>query len=166
MPGKDEWDEPVAKEVWHGIRALPQPKRLQGCRHSPAGSGTQGRFRRLEVAERHTYHVGGCGVLVHNDCDYEEVLNPKNAGEGKDFTRRQKREFLEANMRQNGGKLVDDVTGEECVPPSQSRRGVVPPANEATIDQVKPKSKGGTNTSDNAQVRTRRSNREKSDRWP
>jgi hypothetical protein len=25
----------------------------------------------LEVAERHTYHVGGCGVLVHNKCDLE-----------------------------------------------------------------------------------------------
>ena len=42
---------------------------------------------------------------------YSDVASPKNAGAGKRFTQRQKREILEANMEANGGVLKSDGDG-------------------------------------------------------
>ena len=84
----------------------------------------------------------------------------------KDFTRAQKRRIFEENAKRNDGVLRDDQTGEELVRAQQHQRGVRPPDNEAQVDHVVPGSKGGTNSFENAEDRSRAGNIEKSDKMP
>jgi RHS repeat-associated protein len=92
------------------------------------------------------------------------------AGEGvlkeKAFTRAQKREILQTNREKNAGELRSDKSGQALVPSKKSERGVTPPQNEAQVDHVYPRSKGGSNAPDNSQVLSRQENRKKSDVVP
>ena len=94
---------------------------------------------------------------------YSHLPDHSSVGPGKNFTQSQKKKFLAENERANNGSLKDDVTGEVLVRPQKHTKGVRPPDNEAHIDHVDPKSKGGANSSSNAQVRSRKNNLEKSD---
>lgn len=69
-----------------------------------------------------------------------------------------KKPILNENKRLNDGQLRGDQTGELLVQPRQRKRGVPAPPNEAQVDHVYPKSKGGPNTFSNAEVRSRRNN--------
>ncbi len=103
----------------------------------------------------------------------EELVQGEKAGgaaetvaEGKAFTPAQKRAFREANKAKNGGKLVSDESGQELVAPLKSEKGVTPPENEAQVDHIVPRSKGGQNTHDNHQILSRKENRLKSNKMP
>ncbi|MDS4026629.1 MAG: HNH endonuclease domain-containing protein [Candidatus Contendobacter sp.] len=95
---------------------------------------------------------------------YSHLEDPPDVGPYNDFTADQKRAILDENRKRNGGVLRDDDTGEELVPSQKSRKGVTPPENEAQVDHVYPKSKGGTNSYKNAKVISRKRNREKSNK--
>ena len=95
---------------------------------------------------------------------YNKVKDPTNVGEGKNFTKRQKKEILEENRRINGGVLRSDISGKELDYPSQTQKGVKANMNQAEIDHVYPKSKGGTNKSSNAQVISKEENLRKSNK--
>lgn len=95
---------------------------------------------------------------------YSHFEDPPDVGPYQDFTAEQKRAILDENRKRNGGVLRDDDTGEELVPSQKSRKGVTPPENEAQVDHVYPKSKGGTNSYKNAKVISRKRNREKSNK--
>jgi HNH endonuclease len=97
---------------------------------------------------------------------YADVADPKSVAAGRDFTAAQKREFLARNRERNNGVLRSDQTGAELVPSSRSQRGVKPPPNEAQVDHIQPKSKGGTNANSNAQILSRQENRAKSNGLP
>jgi hypothetical protein len=84
--------------------------------------------------------------------------DPPTANSGLDFTRSQKRNILKDNSRRNDEVLRDDRTGEVLVPGQQRRRGVPAPPNEAQVDHVYPKARGGPNTYSNAEVRSRINN--------
>jgi hypothetical protein len=101
--------------------------------------------------------------LEGNGSKYSNLPDPKNVGPGKDFTRATKRKIYEQNKAENEGEIRSDKSGEAAVPSQQSESGVTPPENEAQIDHITPKSKGGSNSPSNAQVLTRKENREKSD---
>ncbi len=92
---------------------------------------------------------------------YGHLEDPASANSGKGFTATQRKAILAENQRQNGGELRDDRTGETLVPPQRREQGVTLPPNEAQIDHVYPKSKGGPNTYSNAEVRARHNNQRK-----
>jgi RHS repeat-associated protein len=123
----------------------------------------------LHVTGNHTYAVSEAGALVHNKAAQIKPV-PSDAASavtaGKAFTRAQKRDILQANRAKNGGELQSDLSGETLVPSQKSTSGVTPPANEAQVDHIMPRSKGGQNTVDNAQVLSRKENRAKSDTLP
>jgi hypothetical protein len=133
----------------------PEPPPVQpqdGARQS-TGGGADG-------AGRHsTFGKGSRGPYSH-------LEDHPSAGPGKDFTRSQKRRILSENESRNGGALRDDKTGEPLVRPSKHEKGVRPPDNEAHVDHVTPKSKGGPNTFENAEVRSRAGNLSKGDKMP
>ena len=62
--------------------------------------------------------------------------------------------------------IRDDRTGEALVRPQRHEKGVRPPDNEAHVDHVVPKSKGGENSFSNAEVRSRAGNLAKGDKMP
>lgn len=52
----------------------------------------------------------------------------------------------------------------DLVPAQQHKKGITPPTNEAHLDHIDPKSKGGSNSSANGQVLSREENLRKSNR--
>ena len=96
----------------------------------------------FQVEDYHTYHVSGLGVLVHNAGDYSNLKDSKYVGEGKKFTKAQKRQIIQENMRRNGGKIKSDMSGKELVPATQSKLNVTPDPLKVQIDHIKPRSSG------------------------
>ena len=82
----------------------------------------------------------------------------KTIGAGKNFTRTQKQTILDENRRNNGGVLKSDLSGKELDVPTQSRKGEKANMNQAEIDHIEPKSKGGSNSYSNAQVLSKEEN--------
>jgi Pretoxin HINT domain/Domain of unknown function (DUF4280) len=140
----------------------------------------------FEVAKWHTYFVGVLMWLVHNSdrcvtevvkkakkkileawkgpADYSKIIDGKTVGKGKDFTTAQKKKIYEANRAHNNGVLRSDLDGKVLKMPKKSKSGIKPSPNEAQIDHKIAKSKGGRNSSSNAQVLSRKQNRAKSDK--
>ena len=92
---------------------------------------------------------------------YSHLKDHPSVGPGKEFTQSQKKKMLAENRKRNDGVLRDDRTGELGVQPKQSKKGVTPPDNEVHVDHVIPRSKGGTNSFSNAEVRLRKHNLQK-----
>ncbi len=81
---------------------------------------------------------------------------------GAEYDSKRKTDILNENRARNNGQLRSDKTGKLLEQPQKSARGVKPPNNEAQVDHIIPKSQGGANSFDNAQVIERVVNRAKS----
>jgi len=81
---------------------------------------------------------------------------------GEPFTPGGKKEVVQQNAQQNGGRVVCENCGCDTVPAKQSQKGVTPPQNEAQVDHVHPESQGGNGSPDNGQVLCRECNLDKS----
>ena len=97
---------------------------------------------------------------------YSHLQDHPSVGAGKPFTRSQRAKMLKENQKANQGVIKDDRTGEELVQAEKHQKGVAPPANEAHVDHVIPRSKGGSNSFKNAEVRSRENNLKKSNNTP
>jgi 5-methylcytosine-specific restriction endonuclease McrA len=101
---------------------------------------------------------------VKIETPYSNLQDHSSVGPGKRFTSTQKNNIRNANMQRNDGILIDDDTGDFLVLPQKHMKGETPPWNEAHIDHIKPKSKGGTNSYSNTKVISRRRNLSKGNR--
>ncbi len=101
---------------------------------------------------------------VKDAAKYSHLLDHKSVGPGKPFTRTQKRNILAENMKRNGGVIRSDKSGEILDMPKQSRKGEKANMNQAEIDHIKAKSKGGANSYKNAQVLSKTENLDKLDK--
>jgi hypothetical protein len=97
--------------------------------------------------------------------NYSKIVDKqaKSRGRGKEFTKKQKEKILEENRKQNDGYLRSDKDGSILDEPVQSKSGVPANMNQAEVDHVFPKSKGGDNTFSNSQVLSKSQNISKSD---
>ena len=91
-------------------------------------------------------------------------------GSGKPFTATQKAKIIRENMRQNKGRVRDDVSGRYLAKPQRLKKGVKPSPNEYQVDHKTPRKPSnaavapGTNSYSNAQVISRDANRKKSNK--
>ena len=92
------------------------------------------------------------------------VLAGKRAG--MPFTRKGKVAVKKENAEKNDGKTRCENCGVETAPGQQHQKGVTPPKNEAQVDHVIPRAKGGEGDPDNGQVLCRDCNIKKSDKAP
>lgn len=99
---------------------------------------------------------------VKSKPNYSSLPEPKNVSVGKKFTQTQKARILQANRDANGGVLRSDKSGQVLNNPVQSKKGVKANMKQAEVDHVKARSKGGTNSNNNAQVLSKKENINKS----
>jgi 5-methylcytosine-specific restriction endonuclease McrA len=92
---------------------------------------------------------------------YDDLKPPHNVGAAEPTTRAQRARMLKRNEDLNGGRLIDDNTGDELVRPKRHLPGVRPPDNEAHVDHVVPRVQGGGNDYPNLRVTSRRYNLQK-----
>ncbi|MGN0852938.1 MAG: HNH endonuclease domain-containing protein [Kiritimatiellia bacterium] len=95
---------------------------------------------------------------------YVYVTSHSPEGAYRPFTRAQKADILRQNRARNGGRLTSDYSGKALEEPRRYAKGHLPSPNEAQVDHVIPRSRGGWNSADNAQVLSRDENLRKSDR--
>ena len=95
---------------------------------------------------------------------YSNIPDTPSVGTGKEFTQAQKLAIIEENMRRNGGQLRSDLSGAILSAPQRYALGYIPPKNEAQVDHVFPRSRGGENSYNNARVLSREENLLKSNR--
>jgi hypothetical protein len=80
------------------------------------------------------------------------------------FTRKGKSLVKKKNAEKNGGKIICENCKAETVPGEKHVKGKTPPSNEAQVDHVIPKARGGKGDPSNGQVLCRDCNIEKSDK--
>ena len=100
----------------------------------------------------------------HDRGPYGHLKDHPSVANGKEFTDYQKKKIRDTNRLRNGGVLRDDHTGEIIPEPKQYTKGYRPSKNEAQVDHVIPKSLGGSNSFNNAELRSRAENIAKGNR--
>lgn len=139
-------------------KAITQAGKSLATRGAHVGATVASRAKNLYKKSVKRFKISG------NTQPYSHIPDSKSVGAGKKFTKLQKEKIIKENMKKNNGVVRSDMSGEVLIKPSKSQKGVTPPDNEWQIDHIKPKSKGGTNSYSNAQVLSRKENRQKSNK--
>ncbi|WP_312335289.1 HNH endonuclease [Anaerospora hongkongensis] len=127
------------------------------------GFASRGAEGREKMGEINRGIAGGMGASKA-ERPYSHIPDSPSVGPGKKFTKTQKDKLIEENMKKNDGIVRSDKSGIELTRPQKSQKGVKPDPNEWQIDHIDSKSKGGSNSYNNAQVLSRKENREKWDK--
>lgn len=98
---------------------------------------------------------------VKSAAKYSHLKEPKTVGDGLKTTSAQRKRILEENMKQNNGKLKSDGDGRVLNMPKRNVKGQKADMNQAELDHVKAKSKGGSNSNENLQVLSKEENLKK-----
>ena len=69
--------------------------------------------------------------------------------DGGKATAAQRKRILEENKKQNNGELTSDGDGRRLNPPKENKKGEKADSDQAEVDHVKPRSKGGSNSNSN-----------------
>ncbi len=93
--------------------------------------------------------------------DYSSLQQPKTVGPGLKTTPAQRQRILEANKKSNDGIIRSDESGKILDPPVQSKKGVPTNMNQAEVDHIIPKSRGGNNSNSNLRVISKEENLKK-----
>jgi RHS repeat-associated protein len=80
---------------------------------------------------------------------------------GKDFTKAGKDAVKDVNTAKNGGQMKCQGCGQTVQKAEKHTKGVTPASNEAHVDHIQPKVKGGSGTPSNGQVLCRTCNLKK-----
>jgi RHS repeat-associated protein len=96
--------------------------------------------------------------------DYSNLKEPRNVGEGKNTTFSQRQRILEQNKINNNGELRSDGDGRKLDAPSKINKGEKANMNQAEVDHINPKSKGGSNSNENLRVISKEENLRKGNR--
>ena len=132
--------------------------------------GTGARLAKKAASEviQETEQVVVKEVTQHADdvwkgpANYDDLIDHRSVGGGKRYTQSQKRKIRKRNMEHNGGVLRSDLDGTIMSKPKRSRRGRRTDMNQAEVDHIRPRSKGGSNSYKNAQLLTKKQNLRKS----
>ncbi|MCH8179491.1 MAG: HNH endonuclease [Proteobacteria bacterium] len=89
---------------------------------------------------------------------------PPGSRKGQDFTKAGKDQVKRDNADKNNGQMKCEHCGRDVNNGQKHERGQRPPDNEAHVDHVDPKSKGGSGTPENGQVLCRVCNLDKSNK--
>ena len=89
---------------------------------------------------------------------YSNLKEPKTVGPRLKTTSAQRKRILEQNKKNNNGQLTDDVDGTKLNPPKRNLKGQKADMNQAEVDHIKAKSKGGSNSNENLSVRSKKNN--------
>jgi len=92
---------------------------------------------------------------------YDDIPNPRNVESGQGFTKSQKDKIKAENSKRNNRELTSDKSGQKLNPSKQNIKGQKADMNQAEVDHIVPKSKGGTNASSNAKVVSKTENLKK-----
>ncbi|MDP3929704.1 MAG: hypothetical protein Q8R57_11835 [Bacteroidota bacterium] len=100
----------------------------------------------------------GAGTTWKGPVDYSDIADPKDVGVGKPFKNTKHRNAIfDKNKSANNGNLRDDSDGTFL---NKGKKGGSDP-KQAEIDHKRAKSRGGDNSSKNAQVLSKQNNRKK-----
>jgi RHS repeat-associated protein len=107
--------------------------------------------------------LGEDGEGVEGGGKYSGLKEPKIVGDGLKTTPAQRGRILESNKAANGGTLKSDISGKSLDHPVQAKKGVKANMNQAEVDHVRAKAKGGSNSNKNLQVVSKEENLRKKD---
>ena len=139
-------------------KSVAQAGKSLAMRGAYVGATVAGRAKHLYKKSIKRFKISG------NTPPYSHIPDSKSVGAGKKFTKLQKEKIIQENMKKNNGVVKSDMSGKVLIKPNKSQKGVTPPDNEWQIDHIEPRSKGGSNSYSNAQVLSRKENRQKSDK--
>ena len=101
---------------------------------------------------------------LRSEGKYSDLKEPKNVGDGKKTTPSQRQRIMEENKNQNGGSMKSDGDGRTLNPPKQNKKAEKVDMNQAEVDHVKARSKGGSNSNSNQRLISKEENLRKGNR--
>lgn len=103
-------------------------------------------------------------ALIHKSGKYNHLKEPNTVVDGLKTTPAQRKRILNENKSQHNGQLTSDGDGRSLNMPSKVGKGQKADMNQAEVDHVNARSKGGSNSNGNLRVISKEENLKKGNR--